>query len=243
MKMTYTKNDLMNPAIRMALVAAFDKAKHGGFMRVNGFSSKKGYGEVSNYVYCKGISYPNAVEKSLSMLNDIIADPSFSIEVKRGTWQNANGEITPTNRKSKAFPLHVVLTKVYKHGDPAFEQALINIGLSLVAPKEATKEYKSLGNGIYEDENGTLFLRDLRKVSKDIIVKGEYPLSATSEENAIAKAIEKAMPIGNYRMFRLDATFESITLDGMDFEHEEIEETNTNEIDQIKEEVKELVTV
>ena len=218
MNLKVNKEDLQNPTTRAALIRIIDGAKHGGFMAVNGLTTKTGHGEKSNYVFGKGISYPAAVEKSLSMLDAIEANPDFSITVTRGVWTDGNGKQSPTNRKSKEFNVPKTVTQTYKHGDYPLLAAITKVRISLVAPAAVTKEYKNLGNGIYEDEDGTIFLRDLRLVSKTVIVKGDYPFTAKGEDVAIADAIKRDMPIGNYRQFRFDSDYENITLDGVTIE-------------------------
>lgn len=240
MKTTFSKSDLESPASRNAIVALIDGAKHGGFIVVHSLKTKTGYGETSDYTFCKGISYPNAVEKSLSMLADIEANPNFAIETKRGTWQNKSGEINPTNRKSKDFPLYVVapVSVSFKKGSASLYKALESIKLSLITPKAPAKEYKALGNGIYEDDNGKLFIRDLRLVSKKVLVEGQYPQSASSEEVVIADYIKRSMPVGNYRQFNLDGDYTSITIDGtelvMEGEVEQVKQTANAETEKVE---------
>lgn len=237
MQTTFTKNDLTDATTRNALIRMISDAKHGGFIVVHGLVPKTGHGEIADYTFCKGISYENAVKASLAMANEIESNPIYSVEVTRGTWQNAAGEINPTNRKNKDFPIPVIVTKVYGHCDNAFINALAKVKMSLIAPKEATKDYKSLGNGIYEDETGTLYIRDLRLVSKKTTKEGAYPFTASGEETAIAEAIKRDMPVGKYRMFHLGGEYDHIAIDGMEISME------GKEVEQVKvdHEVKELI--
>ena len=87
MKVTFNRNDLTeNVEARAALIRIMSDAKHGGFMRIHAFQSKTGYGEIQNATYQKGISYGEAVKRSLAMLDAIEADPSFEATVTRGIW-------------------------------------------------------------------------------------------------------------------------------------------------------------
>jgi hypothetical protein len=231
MKVTYSKQDLENPAARQALVAIINDAKHGGFMRIHGFVSKTGHGEVQDTTYCKGISYPNAVAKSLDMLDEIETAPDYSITVTRGTWENNKGEASPTGRKSKAYPIAGKKTETYGQDNAILREAFAKVRKSLTAPERPTKEYSKLGNGVYvDDETGTLYVRDLRLVKKTVIVHGDYPHKAGSEVVAVADAIKRDMPVGNYRMFRLDAEYDSITLGGIEIAPEAEAET-TDKVD------------
>lgn len=211
---TYRKEDLTNPTVKNIVVSTINDAVKGGFMRINKFASKGGHGEIQNATYCKGIDYGTAVERSIKMLDEMESDNAISITVKRGTWQNDNGEQNPTNRKSKLYPNPVTVNETVKHGDAELTEAFEKIRQSLTAPAPASKEYSKLGNGIYEDETGTMYIRDLRLVQKTVLVKGDYPFKATSKVNAIVSAVKKDMPVGKYRMVRMDGNFESLALGG-----------------------------
>jgi len=211
---TYRKEDLTNPTVKNIIVSTINDAVKGGFMRINKFAAKGGHGEIQNATYCKGIDYGTAVERSLQMLTEMESDETLTITVKRGTWQNDNGEQNPTNRKSKFYHKPVTVTDTVKHGDEELNEAFEKLRQSLTAPAPASKEYSKLGNGIYEDETGTMYIRDLRLVQKTVLVNGDYPFTATSKINAIISAIKKDMPVGKYRMVRMDGEFESIALGG-----------------------------
>ena len=219
MQVTYKKSDLENANARLALVTILGDAKHGGFMRIHGFKSKTGHGEIQDTTYCKGITYANAVKNSLARLDEIEADKDYSITVTRGVWENGNGEVAPTGRKSKDYPNAKTKTETYKQGNEILSEAFGKVRKSLTDPERPTKEYDKLGNGVYQDEEtGTLYVRDLRLVKKTIITHGEYPHKAGAEVNAVADAIKRSMPVGNYRMFRLDSVFDKVTLGGNELE-------------------------
>lgn len=214
MKVTFSKTDLEQQEARNALVAIIGDSKHGGFMRIHAFRSKTGHGEVQDTTYCKGISYPEAVKRSLAMLEEIEATPDYEVTVTRGIWADDNGNENPTGRKSKAFPNSKTVTETYRMGDGIMAEAIDKVRKSLTAPERPSKKYKQLGNGVYESEEGTLYVRDLRLVSKYIIVHGDYPFKATAAITAVQDAIKRNMPVSKYRMFRLDGDFEKITLGG-----------------------------
>ena len=220
MKTTFNKEEVQNPQIAKHLVALIDSAKHGGFMRVIGFKGNTTYVELANYTYCKGISYPAAIKKSLEILTDMEKNQDFSITVTRGVWTNEANEVSPTGRKSKDFPIPATLSKTYKTGDATLLEAFAKVRKSLEDPKEMDKVWNKEGNGVYSDDNGRLYLRDLRLVSKNVIVHGEYPFKASGELVALADAIEKDMPKGKYRNFALGSDFDAINLDGMELTKE-----------------------
>ena len=220
MKVSYSKQEIAeSPAVRAAIVGLLANAKHGGFMSVSGFRPKTGYGEVQNAVFQKGIDYGNAIEKSKEMLAVIESNPDFSITVTRGVWKNADGKFSPTGRKNKDYSISATHTQTYTLKDAALLAAIAKVRQSLIAPAPPTKLYNQLGNGVYE-ANGVIYLRDLRSVSKTVIVHGDYPFSAQGEETAIAAEIKRDMPVGKYREFRLDGDYDAITLDGMELSAE-----------------------
>ena len=212
MNISINKNDLTDANI-LTIAQVINSAQN-GFMAVNGFKSKTGKGEIQNAIYCKGISYENAVSKSLTMLESIESNPNFQVTVNRGTWNNASGEESPTGRKSKAYCNFQVVTETYGMASQVMKDALEAVRKSLTNPAPVTKEYTKIGNGVYQDESGKVYVRDLRLVSKKVIVEGEKKEKATSAKVAIQDAIKKGMPISKYRMFNLDGDYESIRLGG-----------------------------
>ena len=232
MRVIFNRNDLTeNVEARNALVRIMSDAKHGGFMRIHDFKSKTGFGEVQNTTYQKGINYSEAVKRSLEMLDAIEADADFSATVTRGIWMDANGNENPTSRQSKAYPTSKTVTEIYGKGDGVMTEALAKVRKSLTAPARPSKEYEKLGNGVYQDEGGTLFVRDLRVIQKTVVVKGEYPFKASGAVTTLSDAIKRDMPVSKYRMFRMDAEFSKITLGGIEVESEveagEVEATET----------------
>jgi hypothetical protein len=154
------------------------------------------------------------------MLEKIESDPDFTITVKRGAWCDANGNESPSGKRNKAHQNYKTLTETYKKGDGVLTEALEAIRKSLTKPAESYAEYTKIGNGVYVDDKGAIHIRDLRKVSKKVIVKGDYPQKATSARVAIQDAIKKDMPIGNYRQFRLDCDYDTIKVGGVELTHE-----------------------
>jgi len=211
---TYRRADLTNPTVKNIIVATINDAVKGGFMRLNKFASKGGNGEIQNATYCKGINYGTAVKRSLEMLETMEADTSLSLTLKRGTWQNESGIANPTNRKSKAYPNAVTVTETVNAGDADLQEAFAKLRKSLTAPAPARKEYEKLGNGVYQDDSGVLYIRDLRLVQKTALVKGDYLFKASGKVNSIVSALKRDMPVGKYRMVRMDGSFESVSLGG-----------------------------
>ena len=220
MQVTFNKTDLENPAVRDTIVRIIGDSKHGGFMRVHGFKPKTGYGEIQNGTFCKGINYPNAIKASKIKLAEIKANEAFEVTLTRGTWQDGNGNESPSGRKNKAHSVHVTVTETYDMDSDEMIEALAKVHKSLENPRPA-KEYVELGNGVYVDpETDKLYLRALRRVSKQIVKHGKYPPSAKSAVVALAKEIKDEMPIGYYRQFNLDGDYDKLTFGGIELSPE-----------------------
>lgn len=230
MNVSFT-NDNFDLQIIAKLIGDTAKA---GFMSVHNLKTKTGNGEVASYVFCKGISYENAVEKSLQMLSDIEADKGLSVTVKRGVWKDEQGNINPTGRKSKVFSTPSHVTETYKRGDEVLEEAIQGLRNSLENPRPVSKEYESIGNGVYKDESGKVYVRDLRLVSKSTIVEGEKKHKATSAVVAIKDKLSKDFPTSKYRMFNLDGDYEKIKLGGHELTREMKADIDIEEIDTTK---------
>jgi hypothetical protein len=219
MNISFNRDNITDAQI-LVLAQVINSAKHGGFMSVKGFRAKTGNGEVQDAIYCKGISYENAVKKSLSMLEDIEKNKNMSVTVKRGTWQDSSGKESPTGRKSKDYPVFKVVTETYTYDNLVFQEALTSVRKSLENPAPVHTNYTKIGNGVYTDESGKVYVRDLRLVSKKVIVEGEKKESASSAKVAVQEAIKKNMPVSFYRMFSLDGDYESISLGGCEIAQE-----------------------
>jgi len=141
-------------------------------------------------------------------------DADLSITITRGVWKDINGNVNPTNRKTKVFSVSDKVTETYSADSAEMIDALAKVRKGLENPRPM-KDYKSLGNGVYVDETtDTLFVRDLRLVSKTVVTRGDYPFKASGAVTSLRGAIERDMPIGKYRQFRLDADFDKIALGG-----------------------------
>jgi hypothetical protein len=129
MKVTFSKADLEKTEARNVLVAIIGDSQHGGFMRIHGFKSKTGHGEVQDTTYCKGINYGEAVKRSLAMLAEIEATPDYSVTVTRGVWQDADGKENPTGRMSakKGFTISKTVTETYDMDSPEMVEALAKV--------------------------------------------------------------------------------------------------------------------
>jgi hypothetical protein len=242
MKIAFSHSDLSAAATRTAIVNIMSDAKHGGFMRIEGFKSKGGHGEIQNTTYCKGINYGEAVKRSLQGLEEIEADSQYNVKVTRGRWVNKQGKESPSGRKNKLFGIAETVTESYDKTSPIMGEAIAKVRKSLTAPERPSKEYKKLGNGVYEDEEtGTLYLKDLRLVSKTVTQEGDYPFKAGKAVTALTAAIKKGMPVSKYRMFRLDAEFDKIALGGIEIQSETGSPTVATE--QEKEKVAQTETV
>lgn len=208
---TFTMEQVGVSISRQKLIDTIANAPKAGIIFVKGYEGKNNYGEVADYVYLKGASYENMKHRSLVKLDLLQIDPNFSIEVKYNVWVDANG--TEHNRKAKDRTLKKV-TRRYNAESPMLYEAFNKVRTSLLAPRPAHTEYEGLGNGIYQQDDGTLHIRDCIIIRKETIREGDYPIKASSELVALSDAIQRLLPISKYRQVRLDGRFDYIAVNG-----------------------------
>ena len=196
---------------RQDLIDMIANAPKASIIHVHAYESKNGHGEVANFFYLKGVDYGRMKDRSYALLGEIADNPDFSISVTRGVWQDSAG--TNHNRKAKGRTFKTV-TQTYKHGDEMLQQAISKVMESILNPKARTNVYEKQGNGIYEQDEGTLHIRDCRLLHKVVIKEGDYPQKATGELVALTNALKKLLPISKYRQVRLDGRYDYITVGG-----------------------------
>ena len=199
---------------RETLVNMIALAPKASIIHVHAYESKNGYGEVANFFYLKGVDYSKMKERSLDTLNEIADNPDFSISVTRGVWKTQKGEINPTNRKSKTYSVFDTVTKIYNHDNELLTEAIAKVEQSILNPQYKGAEYDKQGNGIYQQEDGTLHIRDCRLLHKVVIREGDYPQTASGELVALTNAIKNMLPISKYRQVRLDGRYDYLTIGG-----------------------------
>lgn len=228
---SYTKSEISpegNPTVRRQFVAVMNAFRRGGFIGVEEFHPKHGFDQIQNGVFQHAINYGTALATSKDRIATIQQDEAFEVTVTRGTWQDANGNPSPTNRKSvkKGFVNFDKITKTYRSGDAVLKEAIDKLAndvqRSIDGDTKPTVEYIKLGKGVYmHPDTGVMYLRDLNRISKTIVREGNYPNKAQSEVNAIADTIKRTMPIGKYRMFRCDAQFKALRIEGVTIKPED----------------------
>lgn len=199
---------------RETLINMIALAPKASIIHVHAYESKKGYGEVANFFYLKGVDYGKMKERSLDVLSEIANNPDFSISVTRGVWKNQKGEINPTNRKSKEYPIFDTVAKIYNHDNKLLTEAIAKAEQQILNPHSQGAKYDKQGNGIYQQEDGALHIRDCRLLHKVVIREGDYPQTASGELVALTNALKKILPIGKYRQVKLDGRYDYITLGG-----------------------------
>lgn len=186
------------------------------FIFVKNYKPKSNYGEVQDVVFYK-CHYKTIIEKSLEVFNTIESDEKFNVVFNRGVWCDDEGNVNPTNRKTKIFLNYDTVTEGYERGDELLETAIETIKSSLV--KENTQDngeedrasrYEKLGDHLYKDSSDNLFIGDLVYFDKKIVVAGDYPPKASSVKTCIEKEIRKKLLIDRYRIFPLDSDYEYI---------------------------------
>ncbi|HUX61771.1 MAG TPA: hypothetical protein VMV32_10710 [Ignavibacteriaceae bacterium] len=196
---------------RETLINMIALAPKASIIHVHAYESKNGHGEVANFFYLKGVDYGRMKERSLDTLNEIANNPDFSISVTRGVWQDSEG--INHNRKAKDREFKTV-TAIYNHDNELLTEAITKVEQSILNPQYKGAEYDKQGNGIYQQEDGTLHIRDCRLLHKVVIREGDYPQTASGELVALTNAIKKMLPISKYRQVRLDGRYDYLTIGG-----------------------------
>lgn len=207
----YSMEQLGIGQTRSEIVQKIADAPHAGIIFVKAYEGKNSYGEVANFVYLKGISYANMKSKSLSILDEMANNPELSVTARYNAWIDPQGN--EHNRKAKDRSLSKIV-RTYTQGHPALTEALNKVRQSILDPHTPHAEYDKLGNGIYEQDDGTLHIRDCLLVRKTVIKEGDYPVTASSEIVALTNAIKRDMPLSDYRQVRLDGRFDYIAIGG-----------------------------
>ena len=141
----------------------------------------KSAGELSRYTANFGFSYHQVVEKSKLELELLMADP-----VIQAAWNE--------DYKTAAAKIMASLNKT----------------LAAHAVGEQNEDYTKrgqyipIGNGVnLNTKDNTIQLFGL-VLTKEVLVKGTYPVVNSSAVTIARRKIEKMLPIGNFREFALD---------------------------------------
>lgn len=208
-------------------IAENQKGKGANFLGIKEYTSKTS-GEIANFVVNFGISYKNAKEQSIDILNTLTDSHFTEIAKKYGVW-NEVGIVYGTNKGAK---LYLSEGKLPKEGTKARETALNGVKESktlktIVAEtiiamnnndNDETRsnqsqanidKYDYLGRGIKQHKENKKYYFYANSHSKQVIEAGEYkdstPQPETAQKNAISRyckeVLNKQLPIDKFRQF------------------------------------------
>lgn len=202
---------------RKVIFETFNQNPSGAFVFIKGYEPVGGEGEVADYYIQTGIKYPNVVQASIKKLQEMMRgeheELTGHILITCNCWKDKQGILH--NREAKDRTL-VTDTKIYSHSDQVFLDVCKDLLDQLKNPKEKETSFEKEAKGLYSMETkegvDVLYVRDCLVLRKVIIKFGQQPVKATLPLQALKDYIKRLLPVGNYRMFKLDGRFEKIAI-------------------------------
>ena len=192
---------MMTNEEKTTLVEAANGLKRGMFVHIRGYVNSQG--EKSNVTFHADANYERVHENSLKVLNTMMENPEFKIDICWNFYQDEQG--TKHNRKAKGRTLITNHKETVSVSDGDLQEAVEKLRQSLTSPKEFTQEYNQIAKSTYESEStGKTYFRNVLIHSKEVVVQGVYPIKCTTRVNAIKDALEKLLPISKYRSYVID---------------------------------------
>ncbi len=180
-----------NQLVRVVTKALNESPTGVSFFGVNGYENQNG--EVSNFVINIGASYQNAKKKDIVYLENLNVSEEY--------WYKINVD-----------EMDLAL----------FEEARIQLLASLINPNKAQSQaqkdaYTHINSAIkIHNVTDAIYIFGTR-VSKHVLVKGDYSNSRTSNPRPLTKAkniIRENMKSTKYRQFKIETQPEAVTYSG-----------------------------
>ena len=141
----------------------------------------KSAGELSRYTANFGFSYHQVVEKSKLELELLMADPVIQAAWNEDYKKAADKIMASLNKTLAAHAVGEQNEDYTKRG-----------------------QYIPIGNGVNLNTNDNTIQLFGLVLTKEVLVKGTYPVVNSSAVTIARRKIEKMLPIGNFREFALD---------------------------------------
>ncbi len=203
---------------RDKLLETFNSNPGGAFISILGYESIGGEGERADYQLQSGVNYDKVKKMSIDKLQAMIAGLVPSVHVKCNTWKDdVTGEMT--NRKKEGRTL-ITFEQTYKWDSLEFQAAARELLDQLQNPKKVDSPFTKEAKGLYSIEGQVLYIRECLVMNKKVHTHGQRPVSATTPEMALKNEIKDQLPISNYRQFKLDGRFDSISVNHAKIEAE-----------------------
>lgn len=193
---------------RATLIEAANALKSGMFVHIHGYVNK--HGEKQNVTVHADANYDSVHARSLTKLNNVVADPDFKLEITWNFWQDAQGN--RYERKAKGRTQVLGFKETVALDDPDMQEAIGKLRQSIVNPKEVETGFEQIAKSTYDNSNtGKTYFRNVLVCNKEIVDKGDYPVKCSQRVNVIRDAIEEMLPIGQYRCYVME-TNELVTV-------------------------------
>lgn len=186
---------------RTTLVEAAEALRGGQFVHIHGYVNE--HGEKANITVHADSNYDSVHARSLAALNTIAADPNFRLEITWNFWQDAQGN--RYNREAKGRTRVVGFKETVTAADPDMQEAIEKLRQSIINPKEVETGFEQIAKSTYDNANtGKTYFRNVLIHEKEVVSPGDYPIKCSKRVNVIRDAIEKLLPIGQYRCYILE---------------------------------------
>ena len=198
----------MNKTLRQII----QSSQAGQFITIKGYTNR--YGEVSNQLVHADANYESVHERSIKKLDELEADKTLIINIKRNAWFDSNGVEHTREAKGR---VRKELVEVVQSGDADLKDAFDKVRQSILNPKKEGADYQG-SNSAFQLES-ECYLHNVLVEKKEVIVPGNYPVTCKSRVSALVDWVKGQLPIGQYRTFKLNSTnCQSISASGELFE-------------------------
>jgi len=182
--------------------------KSGMFVHIRGYVNE--HGEKQNVTIHVDASYERTHVRSMEKLAEIEKDETVNLTITRHAWVDEAG--TEYTRKAKGRTLKA-FTDIVNAKDPDWAQAIDKVRKGLEDPKAIVDNFEKVATSTYDNANtGRVYLRNVLVHSKTVVplvIDGQtiaplYPVTCSAKVNAIANAVRKMLPVGQYRTYIVD---------------------------------------
>lgn len=190
---------------RATLIAAADALHSGNFVHIHGYINAEG--EKSHVTVHADASYDSVHERSLKKLNEIAADPNLTLPIVWNFYTDPSGMKHQRDKKGSGRVATIGFHETVLPSDPDFQEAVAKLRQSITNPREAKQEFDKQAKSTYENVNtGKTYFRNVLIHSKVVEIAGKYPETFSLRVNVIKNAIEKMLPMSQYRCYVLDSS-------------------------------------
>ncbi len=198
---------------KTTLVEAANGLQRGMFVHIHGYVNNNG--EKSNVTFHAGANYERVHDKSLKKLNEIAENPDFKLDICWNFWQAEDGTRHKKNKQGSRTQVNN-FKEIVTASDPDFQQAIAELRKSITDPtKKSDENIKRHATSVVENtETKKMYFNNVLVHSKEVVIKGTYEPKYSARVVVIKEAIQKLLPIGQYRTYIIDTDNVVQTKDG-----------------------------